>query len=169
MFRNLRVRLAARRLIAEARRKEMTLALAESCTGGWVAKALTDIPGSSDVLWGGLVVYSNAAKMEWAGVRPLTLERHGAVSEETVRELTAGCLHRYPVSLACAISGVAGPSGGSKEKPRGSVWISVQAKGKASQARLFHFKGSRRSVRLDSVLMALRMLTEELENLDFTS
>jgi nicotinamide-nucleotide amidase len=165
MFRSLRLRLKAKAFIALAKGKGLTLLVAESCTGGWLAKALTDIPGSSDVLWGGLVVYSNAAKMEWAGVRPLTLERHGAVSEETVRELVSGCLHRYPVQLACSISGIAGPGGASQGKPRGSVWIAVQSKGKTAQTRLFHFKGNRRSVRIESVLSALAMLTFELENL----
>src|SRR5687768_4058418 len=99
------------------------LVTAESCTGGWIAKTVTDIAGSSDWFDCGLVAYSYEAKQALLGVRPETLERHGAVSRETVLEMVAGALVHSGASLAVAVTGIAGPGGGTPDKPVGTVWI----------------------------------------------
>jgi nicotinamide-nucleotide amidase len=135
-----------------------TLTLAESCTGGYLAKLVTDIPHSSAVFWGGCVVYSNEAKREFAGVRPQTLDSHGAVSEQTVSELLEGCLARSPADFCVAISGIAGPGGGSRDKPVGTVWIGVRARTGAREIKLFRFSGSRAGVRKRACRAALGML-----------
>ena len=101
----------------------MTLATAESCTGGWIAKAITDIAGSSACLGFGLVTYSNAAKSALLGVQPTTLESYGAVSESTVREMAEGAIEVSGADCSVAVSGIAGPSGGSTGKPVGTVWF----------------------------------------------
>src|SRR5580700_10352372 len=101
------------------------LATAESCTGGWVAKALTDVPGSSQWFECGFVTYSNAAKMRDVGVLARTLADHGAVSEATVREMAAGALRVSGADIAVAISGIAGPDGGTVDKPVGTVWFGL--------------------------------------------
>lgn len=119
------VRLAAAAdVLARARFWGLTLATAESCTGGKVAAALTDVSGSSDVFDRGFVTYSNAAKMQMLGVRPETLAAHGAVSEEVAREMAEGALARAGVGLSVAITGIAGP-GGSDHKPEGRVCYAV--------------------------------------------
>ena len=100
------------------------LTVAESCTGGWVAKVLTDIAGSSDWFERGFVTYSNQAKHEMLGVKEATLENHGAVSEETVVEMAEGALTNSHADFSLSISGIAGPGGGSSEKPVGLVWFS---------------------------------------------
>jgi nicotinamide-nucleotide amidase len=110
------------RLLTE--RKE-TLALAESCTGGFIAHRITNVPGASAVFLGGLVTYSNGAKQKFLGVRPETLASHGAVSEETVREMAEGARMRVGADYALAVTGVAGPGGGTPEKPVGNVWIGL--------------------------------------------
>jgi PncC family amidohydrolase len=132
--------------------------LAESCTGGLVSKTITDVPGSSDVFWGGLVVYSNEAKESLAGVPRETILIHGAVSEETVLALAKGLHEVSGCDLACAISGVAGPGGGSAEKPVGTVWIAVSAAGMRPEARKFLFRGGRGAVRRSSAREAMRMM-----------
>ena len=112
------------RLLAE--RKE-TLALAESCTGGYVASRITDVPGASTVLLGGFVTYSNEVKQEFLGVRAETLAEHGAVSEATAREMAEGACARLGADYALAITGIAGPSGGTEAKPVGTVFIALAA------------------------------------------
>src|SRR6185437_14069590 len=109
------------KLLAAGRR----LAAAESCTGGWVAKVCTDVAGSSQWFECGFVTYSNAAKVRDLGVSEKTLASHGAVSEATVREMAAGALRVAAVDVAVAISGIAGPDGGTSEKPVGTVWFAV--------------------------------------------
>src|SRR6201999_601741 len=103
----------------------LRLATAESCTAGWIAKAMTDVTGSSRWFECGYVTYSNAAKVRDLGVLPTTLEGHGAVSEQTVREMAAGALRVSGAELAVAVSGIAGPDGGSAQKPVGTVWHCV--------------------------------------------
>src|SRR5713226_6669608 len=111
------LRAAARRVLDACRAKNLKLAVAESCTGGLVAAALTEIPGSSDVLDRGFVTYSNAAKQAMLGVPASILERHGAVSRETADAMAAGALAMSNADLSVAITGIAGPGGGSAEKP----------------------------------------------------
>jgi nicotinamide-nucleotide amidase len=132
-----------------------TLATAESCTGGWIAKALTDIAGSSAWFECGVVTYSNNAKEALLGVAPQTLAQHGAVSRETVIEMAAGALVRFGTTVAVAVTGVAGPAGGSADKPVGTVWIAWMRRGGEVQAQLFHFDGDREAVRRRSVAAAL--------------
>lgn len=137
------------------------LATAESCTGGWVAMALTAIAGSSDWFERGYVTYSNAAKREELGVREATLREHGAVSEATAREMAEGALRRAHAQAALAITGVAGPTGGTAAKPVGTVCF-AWAQGSKISSRTMRFDGDRESVRRQSVLHALEGLLESL-------
>jgi nicotinamide-nucleotide amidase len=134
------------------------LVTAESCTGGWIAKAVTDVPGSSDWFDCGLAAYSYEAKQALLGVRPETLERHGAVSRETALEMVAGALVHSGASLAVAVTGIAGPGGGTPDKPVGTVWIAWKRRGGYPKAEVFHFDGDRESVRRQTVDAALRGL-----------
>jgi nicotinamide-nucleotide amidase len=133
----------------------LSLVAAESCTGGWIAKAVTDIPGSSGWFECGVVAYSYEAKEALLGVRPQTLERTGAVSQETVVEMVSGALARYGASVAVAVTGVAGPSGGTPDKPVGTVWIGWKRRGGYARSELFHFDGDREAVRRQTVAAAL--------------
>jgi nicotinamide-nucleotide amidase len=137
------------------------LATAESCTGGWVAQAVTAISGSSAWFDRAFVAYSNAAKQEMLGVRKKTLAGHGAVSEETAREMAKGALRKSRASVAVAVTGIAGPTGGSASKPVGMVCFSwATRKGQWSETR--RFKGGRESVRRRSVVRALEGVLETL-------
>ncbi|MEM1104337.1 MAG: nicotinamide-nucleotide amidohydrolase family protein [Pseudomonadota bacterium] len=155
------LRAAAEALLAAARRKGLTIATAESCTGGLIAGLLTDIPGSSDVVDRGFVTYSNRAKSEMLGVAPDTLARFGAVSAETAAEMAAGALERAGASLAVSVTGVAGPGGGSPEKPVGLVWFGLAAEGQPPRAerQLFPDEG-RTAIRLATVAHAVHLLSE---------
>jgi nicotinamide-nucleotide amidase len=133
----------------------LMLATAESCTGGWVAKVVTDVAGSSGWFDRGFVTYSNHAKEEMLGVHAETLTVHGAVSEAAVREMAAGTLARSRADVAVAISGVAGPSGGTPEKPVGLVWFAWAVRGEDPSAVAEQFAGDRDAVRRQSVLRAL--------------
>ncbi len=135
--------------------RNWTLATAESCTGGWVAKALTDVPGSSAWFERGFVTYTNHAKQDLLGVRRATLARWGAVSEQTVREMVAGALNHSPATAALAVSGIAGPSGGTPEKPVGLVWLAWGRRGGAISAARYRFPGDREAVRRQAVITAL--------------
>jgi len=128
---------------------------AESCTGGWIAKVLTDVPGSSAWFECGVVAYSYEAKEALLGVHPQTLERTGAVSQETAIEMVSGALARYGASIAVAVTGVAGPGGGTPDKPVGTVWIGWKRRGGYAHAELFHFDGDREAVRRQTVAAAL--------------
>jgi nicotinamide-nucleotide amidase len=139
----------------------LTIATAESCTGGLVAACLTDIAGSSDVVERGFVTYADAAKVELLGVARATLERQGAVSAETAAEMLAGALARSPADLVVAITGIAGPGGGSAEKPVGLVFIGVQRRGHSPRIERHVFAGDRAAVRKASLERALRLLSEE--------
>lgn len=131
------------------------LATAESCTGGWIAKLLTDIPGSSAWFQGGAVTYSNGLKQALLGVTTTTLERHGAVSRECALEMVTGALARLDASVAVAVTGVAGPTGGTADKPVGTVWIAWQRRGGAANVEVFRFDGDRDAVRRQTVVRAL--------------
>ncbi|WP_372985283.1 nicotinamide-nucleotide amidase [Marinobacter sp.] len=140
-----------------------TIATAESCTGGWVAKVLTDRAGSSAYVMAGLVTYSNSAKQALLGVSGKTLEQHGAVSEPVVRQMVAGAVQAAGVDVAVAISGVAGPGGGSPDKPVGMVWFAWGSGLDQTEAVVKHFDGDRDEVRRQSVLFALQAVTGFLE------
>jgi nicotinamide-nucleotide amidase len=136
------------------------LVTAESCTGGWIAKTVTDIAGSSDWFDCGMVAYSYEAKQALLGVRPETLELHGAVSRETVVEMVSGALVNSGASIAVAVTGIAGPGGGSGDKPVGTVWIGWKRRGGYARAEAFHFEGDRDRVRRQTVAAALRGLED---------
>ena len=151
---------------AVAARLESTgkrLSTAESCTGGWIAKVCTDLPGSSGWFLGGAVTYSNEAKIELLAVSERTLHRHGAVSEPTVREMAAGALERFGGDLSVAVSGVAGPTGGTPEKPVGTVWLAWARRDGAAvavDAAQALFTGDREAIRRFTVQRALERLLE---------
>jgi nicotinamide-nucleotide amidase len=131
------------------------LATAESCTGGWVAQAVTSVAGSSEWFERGYVTYSNAAKREALGVSNRTLIRHGAVSEPTAREMARGALKKSRANIALAITGIAGPGGGMPGKPVGTVSF-AWARGRKIRSETKRFRGGRTSVRRQSVIHALR-------------
>ena len=153
----------AKKVGAQLKARGALLVTAESCTGGWAAQALTAIAGSSAWFERGFVTYSNAAKEEMLGVRAATLSRHGAVSEQTAREMALGALAHSRGTLALAITGVAGPTGGSAEKPVGTVCFAWARKGKPASAETRHFAGDREAVRRQSVEHALGRVLELLE------
>ena len=141
---------------ARLRAQRVMLATAESCTGGWVAQAVTAIAGSSEWFERGFVTYSDAAKQEMLGVSARTLAAHGAVSEQTAREMAAGALAHSSAQVAVAITGIAGPGGGSPEKPVGMVCFAWAVTGGKLVVQTLHFKGDRESVRRQSVIAALQ-------------
>jgi PncC family amidohydrolase len=145
----------AERLSGLLEEQGLFLALAESCTGGLVAKMLTDIPGSSRVFWGGVVAYSNAAKQRLLGVERSVLGKHGAVSRQTAVAMADGLLAATPADLALSVTGIAGPEGGTPDKPVGTVWICARRRGSPEQARKFRFPGGRDLVRRRSAVSAL--------------
>ena len=142
--------------------KRLTLCTAESCTGGWIAKTVTDIAGSSAWFDCGLAAYSYEAKQALLGVRPQTLEVHGAVSRECVVEMVSGALVHSGATIAVAVTGIAGPGGGSPDKPVGTVWIGWKRRGGYADAKVFHFEGDRDAVRRQTVAAALRGLEHQL-------
>jgi nicotinamide-nucleotide amidase len=150
----------AARLGAALKARGAKLATAESCTGGWVAQCVTSVPGSSDWYDRGFVTYSDASKQELLGVRRATLEAHGAVSEETAREMAAGALSRSSATLAVAVTGVAGPAGGTPAKPVGTVCFAWADRGGRLRSATRSFAGDRESVRRQSVVAALEGLLE---------
>lgn len=153
---------AATDLITQATASGVTIATAESCTGGLIAAALTDVPGSSAVVDRGFVTYSNAAKMEMLGVREDTLNSHGAVSEEVAREMAEGALNRSGTALAVSVTGIAGP-GGSEFKPEGRVCFGLAVNGGATQTETIEFGArGRAEVRRAACDHALNLLRSAL-------
>lgn len=148
----------ARKLGALLLARGHRLVTAESCTGGWVAKTVTDIAGSSQWFERGFVVYSNESKQELLGVPGSTIERYGAVSEETVQAMAAGALRCGRGDCAVAISGIAGPDGGTSSKPVGTVWIAWLLRGQACRCVHHIFDGDREEVRRLAVAFALHGL-----------
>lgn len=138
-------------------KKRLTLSLAESCTGGYISYRITRIGGSSAYFYGGAVTYSNDAKVRFLGVNPKTLETYGAVSRETALEMSRGIRERTGASVGLSVTGIAGPSGGSPEKPVGTVWIGIALED-GQQARLFNFHGDRERVILGTSQAALHWL-----------
>ncbi len=140
--------------------RNLMMAAAESCTGGWIGQAVTMVPGSSKWFDRGFVTYTNDAKQEMLGVSAKTLDAFGAVSEQTVREMAAGALARSRAQVAVAVSGIAGPDGGSRTKPVGTVLLAWAEKGGGVEAQAMHFQGDRDAVRRQTVIAALEgMLT----------
>jgi nicotinamide-nucleotide amidase len=153
----------AETLGARLKAKAALLVTAESCTGGWAAQAVTAVAGSSEWFERGWVTYSNAAKQDELGVRAETLARHGAVSEETAREMALGALERSRGTIALAITGVAGPTGGTPAKPVGTVCFAWAGKGLAVSSETRHLAGDREAVRRQSVERALERVVELLD------
>lgn len=139
------------------------LATAESCTGGWASQVVTSVAGSSAWFERGFVTYSNEAKQEALGVLAETLQRHGAVSEEAAREMALGALARSRATLALAITGVAGPGGGSAAKPVGTVCFAWARAGGWSKSQTLHLTGDRESIRRQSVVHALQGVLQALD------
>ena len=143
------------------------VATAESCTGGWIAKSITDIPGSSAVFGYGLVSYSNGAKESLLGVASTTLEERGAVSQQVVEEMAKGALCLSGADIAVAVSGIAGPDGGTEEKPVGMVWFAWAVRdgnNALTDASCEHFSGDRELVRELTVAHALQGILERIES-----
>jgi nicotinamide-nucleotide amidase len=145
-------------------RRKILAVTAESCTGGLIVAAMTDIPGSSSMVDRGFVTYSNDAKMEVLGVSPVTLDAHGAVSSETAQEMATGALARSHAGIALSVTGIAGPDGGSEEKPVGLVWFGLALAGRPaiSEKRRFENRG-RDFIRRETVKHALEMGIAALE------
>jgi nicotinamide-nucleotide amidase len=148
----------AEALLVACRERGVKMATAESCTGGLIAATLTAIAGSSDVLDRGFVTYSNAAKAEMLGVPPELIAEVGAVSEEVARRMVEGALQHSAADVAVSVTGVAGPGGGSAEKPVGLVWFGVAARGAAVRAERHIFTGDRTAVRRATVARAFDLI-----------
>ncbi|MCL1798480.1 MAG: CDP-diacylglycerol--glycerol-3-phosphate 3-phosphatidyltransferase [Eggerthellaceae bacterium] len=149
----------AQEVIERARAQRAVIGTAESCTGGLVAAALTSVPGSSDVVAGAVVSYSNAVKEARLGVSAQTLARHGAVSGETAREMAAGAAEALGATLTVAVTGIAGPGGGSVEKPVGTVWVAL-FDSQGTHAQEYRFEGTRDQVRAQAARHALEALLQ---------
>jgi nicotinamide-nucleotide amidase len=156
---------AAKRLLERCKRKNLTIATVESCTAGLVAGTLTEVPGTSSILDRGFVTYSNQAKQDMVGVSAATLKAHGAVSRQTAEEMVRGALAHAAVDLAVSITGIAGPDGGSDEKPVGLVYFGAASRsGQFVHAEKRFGNIGRSQVRKQSVLQAFRMLHDLAEN-----
>lgn len=140
------------------RSKQAKLVTAESCTGGWLAQVLTSEAGSSDYFERGFVTYSNESKQEMLGVKATTVDEFGAVSEETAAAMAEGALVKSRADISVAITGVAGPSGGSDEKPVGTVCFGFASKSKATETITLYFEGDRTSVRNQAVEFVIKFL-----------
>lgn len=153
---------SAAALLDAYRSAGLRIATAESCTGGLVAAALTGIAGSSDVVECGFVTYSNAAKTTVLEVAPTLLHSHGAVSAHVAQAMAAGALARSAADVSVAVTGIAGPGGGTPGKPVGLVYIAAQRRGQPAAVERHHFTGDRQAVRLASVAAALELLRRQL-------
>lgn len=143
---------------SEFKKREWKLVIAESCTGGGLAYQITSIPGSSDWFDRGYVTYSNSAKEEILGVKPLTLEVFGAVSEQTAREMAEGALQNSQAQVSISITGIAGPGGGTSEKPVGTVWFAWTGIRGNTHAAIDIFNGDRTEVRNQAIAVAVETL-----------
>jgi nicotinamide-nucleotide amidase len=151
----------AESVLAAYRNRGWRLATAESCTGGLVAAALTAIAGSSDVIERGFVTYSNEAKIELLAVPSDTIAAHGAVSAETTAAMARGAVRRAPADVAVSITGIAGPGGGSPQKPVGLVYLGVARRGGGCRVERRVFPGARGEIRQAALIEALQMLEDE--------
>lgn len=160
------IRKLAEALVNELSVTGKTVATAESCTGGWIGKAITDIPGSSAVFGYGVVSYANGAKELIIGVQNASLEKHGSVSAQVVGEMAKGTLKLSGADIAVAVSGVAGPSGGTKEKPIGTVWFGWAVRDGSNalvDTTCEYFTGDRELIREASVAYALQGVRERIK------
>jgi nicotinamide-nucleotide amidase len=148
-------------VLEAAREQQLTIVVAESCTGGLVGERLTEIPGSSDVFLGGAIAYANRLKVELLGVPEMVLQQHGAVSEQVAQAMAEGAIHRFGADAAVSVTGIAGPGGGTKEKPVGTVWFGCTFRGVVQTKRAV-FVGSRHEVRARAAQAALLMLYRRL-------
>ena len=151
-------------IAAKLQSKNITMATAESCTGGWISQEITALPGSSNWFDCGFVTYSNEAKQRMLGVAEQTLQDHGAVSGAVVAEMAQGCLINSNAQISVATSGVAGPGGGSEEKPVGTVWFAWAEQGRAVRTQKHQFDGDREMVRKQAVRVALEGILQNLSD-----
>lgn len=142
--------------------RHLSVAVAESCTGGWIAKVLTDIPGSSAWFDRGFVTYSNNAKQDMLGVKTTTLQQHGAVSQAVAIEMALGACQHSEAQLSVAVTGIAGPGGGTPDKPVGTVWLAWLTRSGEVSAVCRQFEGDREAVRRQAVATALQGLLDGL-------
>lgn len=155
----------AKKVGTSLQEKNLILVTAESCTGGWLAQAITSIPGSSSWFDRGIISYSNSAKQEMLGVKAETLEQYGAVSQQVAEEMAKGALKHSQADMSISTTGIAGPTGGTPEKPVGLVWFAWATKNTIqSQSQLFH--GDRTSIREQAVEFALQHLIDTIEAAD---
>ena len=159
---NMDITLLAKRLITEAASHNITIALAESCTGGLIAGSVTDVSGASKVFLGSAVTYSNEAKIDILGVDPQTINDFGAVSSECAEEMAEGARRIFGSDIALSVTGIAGPDGGSEEKPVGTVWFGISQSGKTWTFKK-NFVGERELIRSSAVKTALTSLTERMK------
>jgi len=157
------IKQAAEQLADSLIKQKLMAVTAESCTGGGIAQVLTEIPGSSRWFERGFVSYSNEAKQELLGVNVATLEAHGAVSEETALEMARGAVAHSRGHVSVAVTGIAGPDGGTPDKPVGTVWIAWGQKLGYAEAQCFLFEGDRHAVRQQTILAALQGLNDRLQ------
>lgn len=150
---------SAETLVALLKARGLTCATAESCTGGGIGAAITTVPGSSDVFLGGVISYANSVKRDVLGVKDETLASHGAVSPETAAQMAEGAKRILSADIAVSVTGIAGPGGGSPEKPVGLVWFGIAATGARTRTEKALFQGDRDSVRAKAVVHAIGMLT----------
>ncbi len=155
----------AEELVSSAREKNITLGTAESCTGGLISAVITDVAGASAVFFGGIVSYDNSVKRGILGVRPETLAAHGAVSHETAAEMARGAVHALGVDLACSVTGIAGPGGGTPEKPVGLVYVAVANKDGILEVKENRFSGDRSEIRRETAETALCMLLSAVNDI----
>lgn len=142
--------------------RKQTLALAESCTGGFIANLITNVPGASKVLLGGVVAYSNTVKRQFLGVQARSLARHGAVSRQVAVQMAAGARKKFGADFAVSVTGIAGPSGGTKAKPRGTVFIAVACSTDVLVERKLN-RASRQRFKKMTARQALKMLKSKIE------
>jgi len=145
-----------------ATEKGLTIGTAESCTGGLIGGAITAIPGSSAVFKGGIIAYDNTIKTKLLGVSPSVLGKYGAVSEKTAERMAAGAVERLGVDIALSVTGIAGPGGGSEDKPVGTVWMGIATKDGVSATHFAYGDIGRNRVRDQTCMDALKALTKEL-------
>ncbi|GMR05357.1 MAG: hypothetical protein BMS9Abin24_166 [Thermodesulfobacteriota bacterium] len=150
-----------RALAVALKGRAMTMAVAESCTGGLLGSMITGVPGSSEYFTGGVIAYSNEVKKRLLGVEAATLEKYGAVSSRTAKEMAEGVRRRLRADAGVSITGIAGPGGGTARKPVGTVYIGVSTS-KRTRVKKFYFEGSRKAVRKASALAAIGLLKEEI-------
>lgn len=159
----LKIKELSAKLVSLCTARGVTFGTAESCTGGLIAASVTDIPGASASFFGGIVSYDNSVKEGILSVRKQTLEAYGAVSEQTAREMARGAVYALGTALAVSVTGIAGPGGGSPEKPVGLVYIAVSSKNGDIACQKNLFEGDRGQIRLKTVVSALEMLIFAVE------